>query len=569
MLRQKKFSLARKIIVFSIFILTMGVLAPLIIFYSMGYRFDLKKGIFVYSGSIVVKTNPSEVNIKLNNQEIAQASLDLINQSLNINGLMPKKYDLEISSPDHQTWKKQVDVHSGIATEYWSVVLPPNQIEENILLQKNILNYSFSPDKKKLAYFLKSEGAISLFIREGGNDYFIFKEDTNQRFSPAEGELKWSPDNGKLIFSFKKDSQEKVLAVIADGVYDKVIPLGMLWAENLISTEEEQSNLDENQDQKDSRANNYNNENNILLATNYSWQDKDKIFFLIEGNLYAQSFETIANWWEAQKNLSLTSSPANQNTNQKSKNANQNIAAPYAQSLTLPDNVRPGKIKSGVLGFTFCDNLICTIDQESRSFEMIASDGTESLSSAIPGEYSLSEKYQLFAYGKDFVTILDKDGNFFLWEKTPAKKEGDTGLKFLMPKVKEAYFSDDGKKLLFATEKEVYVYFTKEWKVQPKHIAGDIMTIYKQDQKIEKVQWYEDYQNVFIIDKENIKFAEVDTRGGQNVFNFFQGKNLLNVNYDNPDKKLWFTKNSNEETQLIEVTFPVSKSLFSGLVSGG
>ncbi len=571
MLRQKKFSLARKIIVFSIFLLTMGILAPLIIFYSMGYRFDLNKDIFVHSGTIVIKTNPAEVNIRLNNQDISKASLDLINQSLNINGLMPKKYDLEVTSPNHQTWKKQVDVHSGIATEYWSVVLPPNQVDESVLLQKNVLNYSFSPDKKKLAYFVQSADSISLFIREGGNDYFIFKEDTNQRFSPAEGELKWSPDNGKLIFSFKKDNQEKILSVVADGVYDKIIPLGEIWAENLILNSEEQNKADIGQSKNKPSNSDYSNANDLLLTTNYSWQDKDKIYFLINNNLYVQSFDTLLSWWKTKEQISSTTSDNqnNQNGNLKLKNSNQNSQKSSLQNFLLPDNAKPKEIKSAVLGFTFCDDLICLVDQGSKAFKIINDEGTESDSASIPSEYPLSEKYQLFAYGKEYVTILDKEGNFFLWDKVQNKKNGSNDLKFLAPKVKGAYFSDDGKKLLFNTDKEVCVYFVKEWEVQPKHLLGDIETVYRQDTEIEKVQWYADYQNVFIINNENIKFVELDNRGGQNIFTFLQEKNLLNVNYDAPNKKLWFTKNSGGETQLIEVVFPVSKSLFSGLVSGG
>lgn len=442
----KKLPLLRKIIITLAFVVVLVIVAPTVIFYSLGYRFDIKKGIFVYSGSIVFKSTPSEVNIKLNGENIPQASVDLINRSLNINGLMPKNYTLEIGAEGYQTWKKETPVHSGIATEYWNIVLVPNEISnKKMVLSGNLYKYAYDPSKKKLAYFVRQDEFLSLFVEDGNGSNFIYKESLNQRFAPNGSELKWSPDGAKLIFSFKKDDREDIYLLLAEGEYNQIYSAGNVW-------EEAVSSLTSSGDQ--------------VRITSYLWGDSGTLYFLAGERIYLQPVDSL---------------------------------------ISPQDRVELTVISENVLGYTLCDNLVCVVDKSKKSLEMLSDVGTSEASVGLPESFKLTEGYQVFAYGKKDLAILDNEGNLFLWDEKESKKDNRNNFKYVFSEVEEVYFSNDGKKLLFNTANEVYVYFVEDWEVQPKHFAGDLEKIYSQEARIQKVQWFADYQNVFVVGSHEIK----------------------------------------------------------------
>ncbi|MBM3256535.1 MAG: hypothetical protein FJZ04_03675 [Candidatus Moranbacteria bacterium] len=518
----KKISLARKIITVLIFLIALGVIAPVVVFYSLGYRFDLVKGIFVYSGSIVFKATPAEVNIKLNGTDIPQASVDLINRSLNINGLMPKKYTLEIGAPGYQTWKKETSVHSGIATEYWNIVLVPNEpVKRKAITEGSLYKYAYSPDEKKLAYFVRQDEFLSLFVKDSGGEHFVYKESLNQRFAPNGSELKWSPDSAKLIFSFRKDDQEDIYLLLAQGNFDEIYPVGESWKKEIASDEAPGSIPSPSK----------NPSGGTIKISSYSWADKDNLHFLAGEKIYLQPVEGLVN-------------PESQLT--------------------------PEVISEDVLGYTLCDNLVCVVDKTKKTLEFLSDVKVSEASVALPENFKLTDGYQVYAYGKKGVAILDNEGNLFLWDKEGGKKSGQDIFKYVFSEVKEAYFSDDGKKLLFNTKNEVYVYFIQEWEVQPKHAAGELEKIYSQEAEIRKVQWFTDYQNVFVANANEIKFVELDGRGGRNVSVFILEKEgeISNASYDAPEKKLRFMQViSGENKELAEISFPAAQGIFSGMIS--
>ena len=320
-------SLKRRIIIALIFVIVLGVVAPTVVFYSFGYRFDWNKKIFVHSGSIVIKSTPTNVNISLDGKQVSSKSIDYINQTTNINGLTPNKYQLEVSAPGYQTWKKETEVHSGIATEYWNVLLPPQNITKMNLLDNNLLSYSFSPDKKNLAYFVRQDEWISLIIRDKDNkETFVYKESVNQRFVPKEGELKWSGDGKWLIFSLKQDNKEKIFLVGAEDGFATTVQLGEVWKNTLLlnNPPNDQNNVNLNSNNsnsnkplKPSKEQQTNQENTVVqeegIDALYSWDKKNNIYFAFNGNLYTQSASQVFDWWNNRSLSSLDNNNLNQN----------------------------------------------------------------------------------------------------------------------------------------------------------------------------------------------------------------------------------------------------------------
>lgn len=104
-------------------VLVFIIVAPTLVLYSTGYRFDWKKGIFVHSGTITFKSNPQNIRTTLNGVNKESNRINRINRSFNLTGLLPGNYDLEISAPEFNSWSKKVYVHSGLATEFWNIIL--------------------------------------------------------------------------------------------------------------------------------------------------------------------------------------------------------------------------------------------------------------------------------------------------------------------------------------------------------------------------------------------------------------------------------------------------------------
>lgn len=554
----KKHSLARKIIVSAIFFIVLVVVAPLIILYSLGYRFDKDNEVFIHSGSIVLKTTPFNVEIKINGQIMPQKSIDLINRSYNINGLNPGSYEVEVNSPGFNTWKKQVEVHSGIATEFWNVVLIPQELERKTLIEDNLLKYAFSPDKKKIGYFTEQGGFLTLFVQEGDQNSFVYKESLNQKYVPSAGELKWSPDNQWLLFSLKKNNKEVIYLTYSSSDnpnYTDVIPVGDLLDNTIASL-----NNDQNTDtaaQKNKKAE--------VGEINYIWDDQNNIYYSSEGVIYVEPVDTIFNWWTDTSKGTIPLPNNNQNNQ-----PNQKKTGKTDKTLILTGDYQPVKITNKINGFTFCASLICGVDASERKLNLISKKGDLQTQIPLPDNYNATNKYQVFAYSDQLAAILDENGNLFLWDDIQNKKENSEGVKFIFSAVKEAYFSNDGKKLLFATDKEAYVYFVREWEVQPKHSLGDLELVWQQADELEKVQWYLDYQNIFVINKGEIKLVELDDRSGKNITVFAQAQNIGNASYDTRERKLWFTEGEDKGIdKLQEIAYPITSGIFSGLINGG
>jgi len=139
---------------------------PLAILYSQGYRFDRKGMIFVHSGAITVKALPQSVEIFLDGKLQPTKNIDIINSSMTAGGLRPGNYRLKIAAEGYSEWGKNVEVHSGLSTEFWNVVLVPGNLQMKEMASQNVQKFFPSPFGKKTAYVEKAEQGISLRVTD-------------------------------------------------------------------------------------------------------------------------------------------------------------------------------------------------------------------------------------------------------------------------------------------------------------------------------------------------------------------------------------------------------------------
>ena len=190
-----------KAIFFWTLVVLFWVTAALIIGYAFGYSFSFEKGIFIYTGSITLKTTPQNVDVYINGVLTPSMTLSRLNNSYHFGGIRPGSYLLEVKAPGYQTWSKKVVVHSGISTEFWNVVLTQNSYAREDYDTPGIEKFFISPRKNLAAFsqqvdnnfFVKifDPGTLEMTQVFGSSDY-TFTSDTKEN-------IEWSPEAEKFI----------------------------------------------------------------------------------------------------------------------------------------------------------------------------------------------------------------------------------------------------------------------------------------------------------------------------------------------------------------------------------
>ncbi len=200
------------------FLLLFLIAAPTAILYSYGYRFDRYRGIFVHSGSVTVKSTPTQVDIFLNGKIQKKKNLNIINNSLTINGLRPGTYSLRLSADGRWDWEKTIAVHSGISTEFWNVFLAQKNPKVEKLETGRVERYFLSPFGKKVVFTQVTDNQFELWtvdIEEGkpaqifSGDNLIFPEDDLEN-------IEWNFEEELIIVPLIKDGRKDYLILEID-----------------------------------------------------------------------------------------------------------------------------------------------------------------------------------------------------------------------------------------------------------------------------------------------------------------------------------------------------------------
>ncbi len=203
------------------FICLFALVAPTVVLFAQGYRFNLENNIFIHSGSITVKSWPKDTEIFIDGEKQESKNLNIINGSRTINGVKPGKYKLTCSKPGYLNWEKEIEVHSGISTEFWNVLLfPEKTAPENIPFDSNekIEQIFLSPNSdKELILFSTSETQrkIQLLNIETSESKIIFETEKFNFIHKEEGlNVEWNTNNKKLIIPVLNEDDQKSYLII-------------------------------------------------------------------------------------------------------------------------------------------------------------------------------------------------------------------------------------------------------------------------------------------------------------------------------------------------------------------
>lgn len=122
------------------------VIAPLVIFYTAGYRYDWKKGEVKETGVLNIDAQPTDAEVYLNNvKQTKKLPIYLPNRA-------PGTYHIKIAKPGYKTWEKDITIESKKTTYIKSIVLFKEALPVQILgnYKKTIISLSPAPDGRHL-----------------------------------------------------------------------------------------------------------------------------------------------------------------------------------------------------------------------------------------------------------------------------------------------------------------------------------------------------------------------------------------------------------------------------------
>lgn len=85
------------------------ILAPVMVFYVTGLKFNLQTRQFVKTGILAVRSNPSSVNVLVNNKVVSKNDGD-------IKFLVPGEYNLSLEKTGYQPWSKRFSIRQNQVT---------------------------------------------------------------------------------------------------------------------------------------------------------------------------------------------------------------------------------------------------------------------------------------------------------------------------------------------------------------------------------------------------------------------------------------------------------------------
>ena len=134
-------------ILFLVCLVLFILLAPTIILYSQGYRFDFDSKKLTQTGGLFLKILPKQAEVYLDDK--LKKKTDFFFGSVLVENLLPKEYKIEVKKEGFYLWEKTLAVKEKEVTETKNIVLFPEEPKFQILTT-GVKNFWPSIDQRKM-----------------------------------------------------------------------------------------------------------------------------------------------------------------------------------------------------------------------------------------------------------------------------------------------------------------------------------------------------------------------------------------------------------------------------------
>lgn len=505
-------------LLFLFFFLLFLITVPLVVLFVQGYRFDRINGIFVYSGSIAIKSWPKDIEVFLDGKKYSKKRSGLINDIFILSGIRPGKHHLSCRKEGYSSWEKNIEIHSGISTEFWNVLLFPkkeNLIINNHPITKKTQRFFISPRDNEELIFTKQENNQSkimlLNIKTNQAEEIFSVMDWNLPTLEDKENIEWSTDNESLLIPMYNNEKQKeyFIGKIKKNQLEKTLRLSEIFFP-LKNTPLKKINQEKNESTDSFRKVRWmfdKNDELVILTTN------QKLFYL-------------------------------------------NIQKPE-EKILLAENVSD---------FDFAGNRIY-YSQNPNNLVWEIKDNDITTRRQITKTAFLSEKENDFinlkVYDEYRISMINNLGNLFIFNQE--KEKNEIVIEEFQGDFIDSQFTDNGKKILYWSNHEIWVFYLREWDIQPIRLKNEKNLIARFSQPLKNVQWMESYENILFTSGNQLKSAEIDTRNKINIVDVLEKENPWNENeviYDKDSQMLFYLNEIPNEGKIINSFLLFNKKTF-------
>lgn len=181
----------RTILFFS-FLAAFFVLAPILVLYTAGYRYNVQTGRVLQTGSIAVATRPRSSVIYLNSEE-TERSPHIFKR------VLPGNYLVELVRKEYHTYKTSFELSPGESVDLQTVELLRDTKPE-LIRSIGAESADLHAGSESIAYIAREAGWIDGWIYNRKNDSFInvFRTPT----AKDNGTIKWSKAGTHVAFFY-------------------------------------------------------------------------------------------------------------------------------------------------------------------------------------------------------------------------------------------------------------------------------------------------------------------------------------------------------------------------------
>ncbi len=198
---------ARRII-FSSFLFLFLIIAPIIIAYSFGIRFDFNKKHIVQAGVITVDSIPHSATIRLNGEVQKQKT------PAKFTRLAPGQYTLKVSKLGYYDWQSETAVQKGEASIFDNVYLIKNT-ESQLLVAGTITSIEQLTDGGFLIIQKSSENVYALSRFTFGRSF----ENVTSQESISPPQMFCATDSQQCIMSYETALGQSLLLINLSGQF--------------------------------------------------------------------------------------------------------------------------------------------------------------------------------------------------------------------------------------------------------------------------------------------------------------------------------------------------------------
>lgn len=162
------------------------LLAPAVVMYMSGYRYDWSRGLLRETGAINIDIEPRTAAVAINGLKIKSKI------PIRLNDRIPGKYKIEVTAPGYYDWQKEVEVKNK-QTVYIKEISMLRHESPSLVAEGFITDIKLSFDGRYLSYIRQTEGNIS----EVRIKNLSTNEDTSLiAMAPGKGvKTVWAPSN--------------------------------------------------------------------------------------------------------------------------------------------------------------------------------------------------------------------------------------------------------------------------------------------------------------------------------------------------------------------------------------